>query len=220
MKYICASFFFFLFFSCTKLNLFSETLVSLIEKGTDSTFLRSYGPNSGPLYYTSTHFLGGEVRTYLYYERRYPSSSDFILKETKNFFSGDLYGHNFIFYDNGKLKEYNYFSGVDNKYTYSRRYGLDENLIEELGTPFVDDIKNENDSSVSLLFSTVFFDSVFVELSTKKHLSIGLSLEKSMMQIMLSKGTINLKDSIVYMKITGIDNKNHEKKVYLDTLNL
>jgi hypothetical protein len=189
-------------------------VIALIEKGTDSTYKREYFPNPRKsLYAVLSKYYNAPIETFLYYHDIDKKS----VSEIKSFMIKSLYGHYFEFYNNGNLRQYCYYVGIGSNSSYTMYYSKDGRLESEQGNPFVDYIKNDK-KQLELHFSTVFFDSLSVELSSKNISTHKINLRKSSMLPMLSEGIVPMADSVYYLKIVGFEKKG--SKVYTDTLKI
>lgn len=184
----------------------------LLEQGTDSTYNREYFPNpKKSLYAVLTKYYNADINTFFYYYDIDKKS----VSEIKTYMINNLYGHYYEFYRNGNLMKYCYYIGSGDKCSYLKQFSNDGTLESEKGNPFVDYIQNDK-NEIDMHFSTVFFDSLQVELSSGKAKAQKLDLRSSSMLPMLSESTISITDSIFYLKIIGYIKK--EKKIYNDTL--
>jgi hypothetical protein len=205
----------FFFVSCLPGSIPSANkVIAIIEKGTDSTYKREYFPNPNKsLYVVLAKYFNAPVETFFYYH----DIDKKTVSEIKTFMIKSLYGHYFEFYDNGKLRQYCYYVGSGNNTSYLKQYSKDGTLENEKGNPFVDYTRNDK-KELELHFSTVFFDSLSVELSSKNIQFQKIHLNPSSMLPMLSESVIPITDSIFYLKIIGYGKK--ETKIYSDTLNI
>jgi hypothetical protein len=192
----------------------ANKVLTIIQNGTDSTYKKEYLPNPDKsLYVVLAKYYNAPIETFIYYH----DIDKKRVSEIKTFMIKSLYGHHFEFYESGDLKQYCYYVGTGNYSSYVKQYALDGRLENESGNPFVDYVKNDK-KELELHFSTVFFDSLNVELSSKSTEPIELKLESSSMLPMLSESTIKISDSIFYLKIMCFKRK--EIKIYRDTLSI
>ncbi len=191
----------------------SNKIFNIIENGTDSTIRREYFPNPNKsLYLITTSYCNALINTYIYYH----DIDKKKVREIETFLLKDKYGHHFEFYQNGILEEYCYYVGHKSESSYIRKYSESGKLIEEKGNPFVDYIKDEK-NNIELHFSTVFFDSLSVEVRTKEN-NNKLFLKPSKMQPMLLNGTVKGNAPIYFLRITAYSSMSNNIKVYNDTI--
>jgi hypothetical protein len=192
----------------------SNKFMPIIEKGTDSSYGLEYYPNPNKtLYVILSKWYNAPIETFFYYHDLDKKK----VSRIKTYMIDSLYGHYFEFYENGNLMQYCYYTGLGNQYSYLKRYSEDGSLEIEEGNPYVDYIENNN-KELELHFSTVFFDSLVVELSTNSICSQKISLKKSSLLPMLLESKIPKTDNLFYLKIVGY-NKNQITN-YFDTLNI
>ena len=192
-----------------------EDIMKNIETGTDSTYKREYFPNPNKsLYATLSRNYCAKIKTFVYYFDQDKNN----VREIRTYMANRKYGHSFEFYPSGNLEQYCYFTGNENKSSYIKKYDIKGNTTEDLGNPFVDYL-SFREGKLELHFSSVFSDSLQVEISSVNMPWKNLKLEKSAMLPMLLKGDIeSVIDSIYFLKISSITNEKTSRKIYLDTL--
>lgn len=204
--------------SCSlKKNTESNKILSIVEKGTDSTYKREYYPTpNNSLNAIFAQYYLAPVETFISYQDIKKKEID----EIKTFMLNKQYGHYFRFYANGKMDLYSYYIGSSGSLcSFIRKFSKEGKILNEEGTPFVDYVKDEK-GNLELHFTTVFFDSLSVEMSTKKIQWRKIALQKSMLLPMLLDGNEPASDSLFYFKITGFDKSVGYKRVFNDTLNI
>ena len=204
--------------SCSKsININSNKILPILESGTDSTYKRKYFPNPNKsLYVIQASYCNAPIEVFVYYHDIDKKN----VSEIKTYMIKKIYGHYFAFYHNGNLRQYCYYVGNGNNISYTREYTIDGKLEYEKGNPFVDYI-NDGKKNIELYFSTTFYDSLSVEISSSRNRVFqNLQLRKSSMQPMLLDCRLPITDSTLFLKIVAITNNPKETKIYNDTLNI
>jgi len=203
-----------LLFECKNESSFysAKNIVIGIEKGTDSTSVRSYYSYPKNLRFTVSSYFGAQIITGI----NYFDTSGNKVRQIESTMAGIKYGHYFKFFESGNIETYYYKIGDGKNTRFVRKYGENGSLISEVGTPLVDYIPDEDNRKVTLFFTDIFFDSLHVIFSTPSKTTGSVSLQKSAMQPFLLEGQVP--DSISIFKITAIEKANRESKTYYDTL--
>lgn len=219
------------FCGCSKEGGYVNEIVTIFEKGTDSTYERIYVKNRGAsqfyfskswntvIYETKTRDgnIGINAR-FSYSNEEDMNSQRLIVGISTEFILDDIstdYGHYFDF-ENGRYAWRCNNSGAS---SYICNFDNEGKVISEEGSLLVDYFRDMRNNSVNILYSTVFYDIDSVFVSSPKMLKKQLSIQpKFGWQPLLSSVLLDFStDSVFYIESYSTRIKGEISKINKDT---
>lgn len=198
------------FQSCTNSYkvVFINSIIKEYMQGTDSTIKGSFQKKYN-VAFMETKYYGASIKTEFVYDI---GNEDKLLSISSTLMR-NKYGHDIDF----RKMKYSFMIGKENYASYICDFDSLGNIIAELGSICVDNIRDEN--SIDIHFTTIFhvIDAVFV--STPNKPKAVKMVKKSPMFPMLDYITVDKQlDSVLYIEIDATLKSSKQKKVYRDTI--